>query len=345
MAILEEVFEGAIIPQLVLSPTGVIHKANRQLLSLMGLDQKELVEADYKTLIFEEDQKYLESYLKEGLSQGQLKVRLLKKDKAPIWVLIHINRLTNGVYFLQVQDLTEQKNVELALQQKAKDLEQFVYIASHDLREPLTTIAGFSSLLSRRCSKTISEEGSSFLKEILNTTKRMESKIDDLLAFSRAGRILTAKSTCFPLELAIEDAKRFLTRAILESKAGIEVEGVLPTVYGDKSLIAQVFQNLLANSIKYRGPKAPKIRICVTPEEFGFCQVSLMDNGIGFDMHHKDRIFTIFQRLHTIEEYPGSGVGLAIAKRIIESHQGRIWAESRIHQGSTFFFTLPTAQV
>jgi len=262
----------------------------------------------------------------------------------------HLGPSTKGTVVAIIQDVTSDKCYQRKLELQAKrlteaneSLEQFVYIASHDLREPLTGIAGFATLLERRYEDQLDDAGKHFLSEIIGGAQQLAQKIEDLLALSRAGR--GTINGPFPLGSAIEEARRSLVRSIKQSDAAFRIEGQLPLVRGDRSMIAQVFQNLFSNSIKYRrGEDAPLIWIEAHNDESGWVQVSVRDNGIGFDMEHSDRIFKVFQRLYTIEQYPGTGIGLAIAKKIIEKHGGRIWTSSEPSEGSTFYFTLPGAK-
>lgn len=225
--------------------------------------------------------------------------------------------------------------------EKNEELEQFAHIASHDLREPLTSIAGFATLVRKRYGHALDEMGLRFLDEIINSAQRMEKKLDDLLAFSRVGR--TRVRQPFSLKKAVYEAQRALVLAIDETEAEFEIPDDLPVVHGDRSMIAQLFQNLFSNSLKYRGDLAPHITVTAEPHEDHWL-IAVKDNGIGFDMKHGERIFGLFQRLYTVEQYPGTGIGLTISRKIIELHGGRIWAESKPDQGSTFFFTLPTVQ-
>ena len=229
------------------------------------------------------------------------------------------------------------------LETAKEDLEQFAYIASHDLREPLIGIAGYATLLKKRYSGQLDEAGQRFLEGIIEASKGMEAKIDDLLAFSRAGQGAPHKD--FPLGASIDEAKRSLVGRIKHSGASIILKGAIPTARGDRSMIAQVFQNLIGNSIKYRGKDVePVIEVEVWPHNDTHWCISVKDNSIGFDMEHKDRIFKVFQRLYTVEQYPGTGIGLALAKKIVERHGGEIWAESKAGKGSTFYFSLPMCE-
>lgn len=220
-----------------------------------------------------------------------------------------------------------------------RDIDQLTHIASHDLREPLMGLMGFATLLKKRCADQLNPECQHFLEQIIDGTKRMEMKLEDLLTFSRAGQIAPSKP--FPLGAAVEEARRALVRSVASTGAIILIEGELPIVSGDRSMIAQVFQNLFSNSLKYqkRG-EPPIIEIKAEPHEEGWL-VSVQDNGIGFDLRHQDRIFGVFQRLYTVDQYPGTGIGLAIAKRIVERHGGRIWPWSEPDEGAIFYFTLP----
>lgn len=244
-------------------------------------------------------------------------------------------------------DQTDVVEHDLAIQQHQHRLEdaneameQYVYIASHDLREPLIGVAGFATLLQKRYGDKLDDQGRHFLTEIVRGCKSMEQKIDDLLELSRAGR--GTPNGPFPLGAAVEQARRSLVGSIGKSGAVITFDN-LPLVRGDRSQIAQVFQNLFSNSIKYQAKDATP-NITVTAETYAedpTCWViTVKDNGIGFDMAHADRIFGVFQRLYTVDQYPGTGIGLAIVKKIIDKHGGKIWVLSQPGIGTTFYFTL-----
>lgn len=239
----------------------------------------------------------------------------------------------------QAQCRIEKKNREL--EAINAELEQFVHIASHDLREPLIGVAGYASLLQRRLGDKLDEQEARWLAQILEGTKAMEQKLDDLLLLSRAGRNMP-NGHGFPLGAAVDEARRNLAASLTKTGTTIDV-GNLPLVKGDRSMVAQVFQNLFSNSIKYRGNQPPRIEITAKVED-DKAIVAVKDDGIGFDMRHSDRIFKIFQRLYTIEEYPGTGIGLAIVKKIVERHKGQIWVESEPGKGAIFYFTLALAE-
>ncbi|MEM7553108.1 MAG: ATP-binding protein [Cyanobacteria bacterium P01_A01_bin.84] len=218
-----------------------------------------------------------------------------------------------------------------------QELEQFGYIVSHDLREPLRMVTSFSKLLAQRYSGQLDAEADQIINFAVDGAERMESLIQDLLAYSRVdsqGR----KFQSVNCEELLDRALSNLHLAIKETNAQI-IRDALPTVVGDGTQLIQLFQNLIANALKYHGTELPIIQIGVTAEleQWLFW---VKDNGIGIDPQYSDRIFQIFQRLHTRQEYPGTGTGLAICHKIIKRHQGKIWVESEVGEGATFYFTL-----
>jgi PAS domain S-box-containing protein len=224
------------------------------------------------------------------------------------------------------------------LQRSNDALQQFAYSASHDLQEPLRMVASYTRLLERRYKHVFDEDGREYLHYIVDGAERMSGLIRDLLAFSRAGKASPDPPEEIEMNEVLETAKRNLQSALEETHATIE--GVhLSRIRCNRAGLAQVLQNLLSNSMKYRSQHAPHIRITQSdnPEEWVFC---IADNGIGFDQSQADRVFGVFQRLHG-RTYPGTGIGLAICKRIIERNGGRMWAESAPGAGARFYFTLP----
>jgi PAS domain S-box-containing protein len=242
-------------------------------------------------------------------------------------------------------DITERKRQEEEARRNAAELarsnaelEQFAYVASHDLQEPLRAVASCVQLLQKRYGGKLDARADEFISHAVEGTKRMQALITDLLAYSRVGTHVQ------PFELVdcaevLAEAMANLTFAIEESGATV-VPGALPKLMADGSQLAQVFQNLIGNAIKFHGERKPEIR--VTAERQGSEWVfSVADNGIGIEPQYFERVFRVFQRLHTRARYPGTGIGLAICKKIIERHGGRIWIESRLGEGTTFLFSLP----
>ncbi|MGH9552178.1 MAG: sensor histidine kinase, partial [Terriglobales bacterium] len=272
-----------------------------------------------------------------------------RKAGSEIPVEIGLNPLiTEGGRFVlaSVLDITERKHAEALLQEKLlelqrsnEDLQQFAYVCSHDLQEPLRVISNYNQLLAKRyVNRVLDETAQEFIEFTVDATKRMQGLINDLLAYSR---VQTKGQEFRETDCAkvIEDALANLEFAIKESGAQIKCDS-LPTVMGDGSQLTQVFQNLVGNAIKFRSEHTPEINISVGQQGNKWL-FTVSDNGIGFDMKYADRVFVIFQRLHMKETYPGSGIGLAICKKIIERHGGTMWVESAPSKGSSFHFTLP----
>lgn len=240
---------------------------------------------------------------------------------------------------IQAQESLKRNLQELA--RSNAELEQFAYVSSHDLQEPLRMIASYSQLIEKRYIDKLDEKGLTFLGYIVEGAKRMQELIDDLLMFSRVGtrgKELSPIAIKKPLDIAVHN----LVRLIGESKATIDYPESLPAVIGDTIQLTQLFQNLIANAIKFSGNNIPRIEINVTKLN-EFLEFTVKDYGIGIEREHFDRIFVIFQRLHGRSEYPGSGIGLAICKKIVERHGGHIWVESETGAGTTFHFTLREA--
>jgi light-regulated signal transduction histidine kinase (bacteriophytochrome) len=242
-------------------------------------------------------------------------------------------------------DITDRKNAESALRDAHEELkrsnaelEQFAYVASHDLQEPLRMVASYTQLLWRRYDARLDKDAREFMAFIIDGATRMKQLIEDLLAYSRVG----TRGAHF----ATVSAEAALRRALFNLRTGIEEAGavvthdVLPSLPADEVQLAQLFQNLIGNALKFRSASVPRIHIAVAEgtDEFTF---EVRDNGIGIEPQYYERIFMVFQRLHNKGEYPGTGIGLAICKKVVERHGGRIWVESRPGVGSTFHFTLP----
>ena len=223
------------------------------------------------------------------------------------------------------------------------DLEQFAYVASHDLQEPLRKVSGFCQLLERRYGDQLDDRAKEYIWYANDGARRMQDLINDLLAFSRVGRT-TEEFETVDLEVVAGEVVTMFGEPIEAAEATVTV-GDLPTVEGDRRLLAQVIQNLVGNALKFRGKEPPEVRI-TSVEDGDASIVSVADNGIGIPPEYADQIFTIFKRLHNKTEYDGTGIGLALSKKIVEFHGGRIWLEtSDGTPGTTFSFSLPHRQV
>lgn len=274
-------------------------------------------------------------------SLGEIRaVECLKEGAADYILKDHLARLPESVHqAVREKDLREEnrRNHE-ELARSNRDLEQFAYAASHDLQEPLRMMAAYTQLLEEKYHGKLDEEAEKYTRYIIEGAIRMQALVEALLAFSRVGRQRMELQTT-DCNLVVEMACKNLEAAIKESGAAIEHDR-LPAVVADPSLLLQVFQNLVGNAIKFRGPEAPLIRISAEKQdrEWAF---AVADNGIGVAAEHSQAIFALFRRLHTHRAYPGSGIGLSICKKILEQHGGKIWVQPNPGQGSIFKFTLP----
>ncbi len=251
----------------------------------------------------------------------------------------------SGYVNLYGRDITEQKEaeriLELRLEELARsneELEQFAYVSSHDLQEPLRMITSYLQLLQRRYQGQLDNKADKYIHFAVDGASRMQNLINDLLEYSRVTRsVREAKTT--NCEFVLNQALSNLKLMIKDNKVTISHDP-LPYIMADSTQLIRVFQNLVFNGIKFQNEEAPKIHISAEKKESEWV-FSVKDNGIGIDPQYSKRIFEIFKRLHTREEYSGTGIGLSICKRIVEGHGGRIWVESELGKGSTFYFTLP----
>jgi light-regulated signal transduction histidine kinase (bacteriophytochrome) len=217
------------------------------------------------------------------------------------------------------------------------DLEQFAYVASHDLTEPLRKVANFCQLLERQYGDRLDDKAKQYIAFAVDGARRMQILITDLLTFSRVGRT-TERFADVALDAVVDRAMANLDDSLAEAQAEI-VRTKLPTVRGDALLLTALFQNLIGNSVKYRGEDPPRVEISATRGSDQWL-VTISDNGIGIDPKYGDRVFAIFQRLHLRDQYDGTGIGLAMCRKIVEFHGGRIWLAEPVSRGATFRFTL-----
>lgn len=305
------------------------------------------------TLIDERDREQVKATLQQAMatrSTYRCEFRVASRNGEERWMESRgracFDATGNVVRLLGITiDITAQKKVELSLRHANKTLEQnnvelqrFAYVASHDLQTPLRTVTSFAELLQTRYEQTLPSEAKTWLGRILCSVEKLQSLVGDLLQYSRV-ESQTRSFARVSMEEAFASAMQVLDEPLRSSDATIE-HSPLPDVHGDATQLIGVLLNLLDNAVKYRRDEPPRITVSVEAldREWSFC---VADNGIGIEERHYERIFEMFERLHCASEYPGTGIGLAICRRVIHRHGGRIWVESVLGQGSKFSFTLP----
>jgi PAS domain S-box-containing protein len=354
--------EASLDPLVTISPAGKITDVNEATEQATGVPRLALIGSDFSSYFTEPD-RAREGYQKV-ISDGYIR-------DYPLTIHHTSGRATDVLYnatvyrdgagavqgvFAAARDITARKRVEAELvrhrehleelvfqrtedlARSNRDLEQFAYVASHDLQEPLRAVAGFVGLLQQRYQGQLDEKADGYIRSAVDGVTRMQTLIGDLLSYSRVG---TQGKAMEPTDTraSLNEALTNLHASIEESGAVIQVDP-LPTVQADATQLTQLYQNLIANAIKFRSDKPPEIHVGARRERDAW-RFEVRDNGIGIDPQYAERIFLIFQRLHTRKAYPGTGIGLAICKRIVERHGGNIRVESQPGQGSTFYFTLP----
>ena len=350
---LRSFFDGASQSILGVSKEGRILFVNRRAEEMFGYSRAELLGEEIERLVpgpfsaahAARSEHYFEAQRLRPPGAG-MQLAGWRKDGTgfPIEVgLSYVNTPEGPLAFAMVNDISERvksafelKRVNDELRQSYTELEQFAHVASHDLQEPLRMVSSYLQLIERRYNDLLDDNGREFIHFAVDGAKRMKALIKDLLDFSRTGTDATHREAVAAGSL-VENALSNLKTAIHESGAQITADA-LPTVVVDPVLFTQVFQNLIANAIKFQKGTAPKVHISVQAQarEWIF---SVQDNGIGIEPQHRDRIFRIFERLHAVDQYSGSGIGLAITRKIVERHGGRIWVESQPGTGSTFHFS------
>ena len=316
---------------------------------LMGMNDREYTDPENAKKLY---QTFYQVY-RTGEPRKELDWEVIRKDGTPecMEASISLRKDSSGkpIGFRGiVRDVTERKRAEEALKEKTeelarsnKDLEQFAYVASHDLQEPLRMVTNYVQLLARRYKGKLDSNADEFIGFAVDGAIRMWKLINDLLTYSRVGML--------GKELEPTDCEMVLNQSLNNLKVAIEEKGAvvthdpLPTVIGDNLQLGQLFQNLIGNAIKFRGNEPPHVHVSASRNGNGWT-FSVRDNGIGIAPEYAERIFIIFQRLHSREEYPGTGIGLAVCKKIVERHGGRIWVESEVGKGATFCFTLPASK-
>jgi len=346
---LEEFLENAPVALHFLAPDGTILRASRFELELFGYEREEY--EGHHIGEFHADEGVADDILRR-LALGQTlrdhPARMRARDGAVHDVLVNGNLRRdpegNPVHArCVVRDVTEiEERLRVANEELARsnrDLEEFAYLAAHDLKEPLRVVSGFADLLRSRYGGELGDQGEVFISSILDATRRMEQLIDGLLDYARisSGEL---PISVVALDDVCAEAIENLRRAIDDADASVVVSAPLPKVVGLRPQLVQVIQNLVANSLKFRGADPPVVRVSAERRDQRV-HVAVADNGTGFDPRHAQRIFQLFQRLVRREERAGAGIGLAVCRRIVERHGGEISAEGEPGRGATFRFTLP----
>jgi PAS domain S-box-containing protein len=337
---------------------GVLLRMNATELSWLGYERDEVVgRMDVRDLLTPESAERWPSLRNMLMSSGALhdvEYELVRRDGTtfPVSLSASVVRDDDGNFVMSrstVFDITERvrARAELAgvatdLQRSNTELEQFAYAASHDLAEPLRTISSFGQMLSRRYADELDEKGQRFLGHITEGAARMQRLIDSMLVYSRIGRTESVRTEVDARKL-VEQVVASLGAAIEATGARVDV-GALPPVIASPDQLGQVFQNLLANALKFAAPDRPPELAVSAEREEGAWRFTVADNGIGVEPRHADRIFQMFQRLHTRDEYEGTGIGLALCVRVAERHGGRVWVDSEPGVGSRFHFTIADPQ-
>lgn len=326
---------------------GTIREASDYWLSHMGYSREEVV--GRKSIDFldpESRQRAIEKSLPELFRAGHntdIPYRFVRKDGSKLDVLLSsfLERDADGAplqSYAVINDVTQLRAAYAQLERTNAELDRFATVASHDLQEPLRKVAAFAGLIRRRYTSQLDEDGNRSLDYLVDAAQRMQCLIDDLLAYSRmSSQSLALQSV--DLRALMADVSDQLGASISECGAHLEIDQ-LPTVCADPLLMRQVLQNLVSNALKYRGADPPQIAITAHRDDEAWT-ISVTDNGIGIDPKFFDKIFAPFQRLHSREEYSGTGIGLAIVRQAVERHDGRIWVESTEGKGAKFCFSIP----
>ena len=332
--------------------SGSYVEVNNAFCRLLGYSRAEFMGSDAKTLKVWADPKEREKLIALVLQDGQVEnseAVLRRKDASTLIVQISLQQIMvagESCLLFICRDISERREIEARTQTllarldaSNKELEQFAYVTSHDLQEPLRMIAGYARLLERRYHGRLDSDADDFIGFLVDGAKRMQGMILDLLEYSRVDR-LGGDFVLFDGKEALDEVSKNLSAALGEAQGRLSI-GAIPSVTADRSQFVRLFQNLIGNALKYRHPdRAPEISVTATCQD-DFWLFSVTDNGIGIGAQYFDRIFLVFQRLHTREHDQGTGIGLAICKKIVERHGGRIWLDSEEGVGSSFHFTLP----
>jgi PAS domain S-box-containing protein len=378
-----DLYHNAPVMYFSLDVQGRFATCNERVIQTLGYGRKELYGQPYSRLLAPEARARFLFDPATFEQPGEVETKWVKKDGTVIDVWIRSVPLldANGAFVRSrsaAQDVTERNRLANDLRAKAEELEkanaqlrrknreldEFTYVVSHDLKEPLRTMETFSNFLAQDCGPQLGADGQESISYLIQACRRLKALIDDLLTLSRAGRSTHAPHL-FDLIDVVETVRGDLAHLIQRKGATVRVQGLLPAVAGDPQRIAQLLANLVGNGLKYNTAPRPEVVIgsaadvqapdsesemrldadvAARPAQPEFVTVFVRDNGIGIEPKYHQQIFRIFKRLHRQDEYEGTGAGLAICKKIIEAHGGRIWVDSQLGQGATFYFTLPRPQ-
>jgi PAS domain S-box-containing protein len=331
---------------IVVHENGVVTEANRAFGRMYGYEPHEVPGLRLADLVAPESLETVMEHIRSGSEEPYDAVGLRSDGSRVILETVGRTMQYRGrtMRVTALHDITERKQAEAELARQAEELarsnqelQQFAYVASHDLQEPLRMVASYTQLLARRYQGQLDERADQYIHYAVDGANRMKQLIDDLLTYSRVG---TGGKDLGPVACreVLDTVLSNLQIAIAEAGATV-THDPLPEVTGDASQLGQLFQNLIGNAIKFRGEQPPRVHIAVCRDQDAW-KFGVRDNGIGIDPKHFERIFLMFQRLHVRSEYPGTGIGLALCRRIVERHGGRLWLESRPGAGTVFWFTL-----
>ena len=345
-----------------LDERGVFRECNDTLLRTLGFRREELIGHSFERLLPDDRRAMFATRFEEFLRAGSIEMESqwvkASGEIIDVWVsatavrgragkLIHTRSVAQDVTARhRLEAELKEKNERLArtieeLSRKNKEMDEFVYVVSHDLQEPLRTLIAFSDFLIKDCGDRLDANGHEHVRYIVDASRRMRALIHGLLTLSRAGRV-TGEFGLVNLGEVCDVVSADLGELIRSKGAEVRVSGSLPTLWGDRDRIGQLLANLVGNGLKYNESRAPRVEIGTLPSDSDqWATIYVRDNGIGIDPQFHAKIFQLFRRLHTPEEYEGTGAGLAISTKIVEAHGGRIWVESEPDQGATFFLRLP----
>jgi PAS domain S-box-containing protein len=354
---IERFLEAAPDAMLGIDGSGMIMVVNQQAERAFGYDREELIGQPVEMLIpgalRSRHVAYRAGYLDDPQTREMatgLEPRARCKDGTlfPVSVsLATVNEDEGQLVIAAVRDITERKRADAALVERTRELEisnrdllQFASVASHDLQEPLRKVSSFCQLLARRYQGQLDEEADEYIGFVVDGAARMQALINDLLALARVGRS-GDQMTDVDCGKVMRQVRRDMATVLEDVGAELVVVGDLPVVRAHQGLITQLVVNLVGNSVKFHGPRPPRVEVSASREE-GEWRFAVKDNGIGIESQYASRVFDVFERLHTRSEYPGTGIGLALCRKIVELHRGRIWFESQPGAGTTFYWTIPT---